>query len=81
MEAAGANSANGRWMMMATLACCVLSINDIPSPAPVNREKIRQIVQMVGSHGIAAVVKALSEDDAEIEGKAETVGLGETAGN
>ena len=62
IEAAGVASETQRWMMLATFAACVRSIDDIPCVRPTTKALIRQQVQKVGSAGMRAVVAALSTE-------------------
>lgn len=76
IEAAGdAAASNARWMSLATLACCVTWIDNLPQPFPTKKDEIRRYVGKVGSEGIAAVVKALGDDvPADVRAEEATAG-------
>ena len=60
-KAAGAGlGANAGWMGMATLACSVTAIDDVPVPAPASEAQIEVLVARLGDVGIAAVAAVLS---------------------
>jgi hypothetical protein len=58
IEAAGKAADNNRWMMLATLAACVIEVDGVPIPPPTTREKIRAQVARVRAEGIDAVAEA-----------------------
>ncbi len=68
-------SHNQYWLGMATLACSVHAIDDVPVPMPTNEPQIEALVGRLGDAGIAAVASALSAD-----ASAETTGAA-TLGN
>ena len=51
---------NHLWLGMATLACSVSAIDDIPIPSPTNEAQIEALVARLGDPGLAAVAEALS---------------------
>lgn len=50
---------NHLWLGMATLACSVSAIDDIPIPPPVSEGQIEGLVSRLGDSGITAVAQAL----------------------
>ena len=65
-KAAGAGLAgNAGWMGMATLACSVTAIDDVPVPPPVSEAQIEALVARLGDAGIAAVAASLSAASSE----------------
>ena len=59
-KAAGpALSQNPYWLGMASLACSVVAIDDVPVPAPTNEQQIEGVVSRLGDAGVSAVAKAL----------------------
>jgi hypothetical protein len=64
-KAAGPTLAqNEYWLGMASLACSVTAIDEVPVPAPVNEQQIESLVSRLGDAGISAVAKALHADPA-----------------
>ena len=63
IEAAGQLSDVARWMMIATFACTVRSIDGLPLPMPRTQNQIRGAVAKVGSQGLKAAIAALSPED------------------
>ncbi len=60
-KAAGAGLVgNAGWMGMATLACSVSAIDDVPVPAPASEAQVEALVARLGDDGIAAVAAVLS---------------------
>lgn len=60
-KAAGPTLAqNHLWLGMATLACSVSAINDVPVPPPVNEGQIESLVSRLGDAGIKAIAEALA---------------------
>ncbi len=60
-KAAGAGLVgNAGWMGMATLACSVTAIDDVPVPAPASEAQVEALVARLGDAGIAAVAGVLS---------------------
>jgi hypothetical protein len=60
-KAAGPQLAqNHLWLGMATLACSVSAIDDIPIPPPTNEPQIEALVARLGDPGLAAIAEALS---------------------
>lgn len=55
-------SHNQYWLGMATLACSVYAIDDIPIPMPTSEAQIEALVGRLGDAGIAAVAAALNSD-------------------
>ena len=53
---------NHLWLGMATLACSVTSIDDIPIPTPTTEAQIESLVSRLGDTGIAAVALALAPE-------------------
>ncbi len=53
-------AANPAWMGMAAVACSVVSIDDVPVPAPVSEPHVEALVSRLGESGIAAVAAALA---------------------
>ena len=51
---------NAGWMGMATLACSVTAIDDVPVPAPASEAQVEALVARLGDIGIAAVAAWLS---------------------
>ena len=72
IEAAGSPTPPERWMMIATFASCVRSIDGVPNPFPTKRLHIRPLVSKVGAAGLRAAVKALAPEDVP-EGAAEAI--------
>jgi hypothetical protein len=63
IEAAGPDaSGNPRWMMLATLACCINEINGVTVIFPNNRGALRKHVEKAGAEGVAAVASAFRAD-------------------
>lgn len=59
-KAAGPSlSQNHLWLGMATLACSVSAIDDIPVPAPTSETQIEALVSRLGDCGISAIADAL----------------------
>ena len=72
IEAAGGqNAENARWMMMATFAACVITIDGVPLISPRNRDDIRKHMRRVGSEGIQAVIEWLRPDAQDVEAPAD----------
>jgi len=72
IEAAGGqNSENSRWMMMATFAACVITIDGAPYIFPRTREDIRKHMRRVGSEGIQAVIEWLRPDAQDVAAPAD----------
>ena len=63
LEAAGTPTPPDRWMMIATFAACVRTIDGVPCPPITTRRMIRDQVGRVGPAGLRAAVKALSPED------------------
>lgn len=62
-KAAGSTlSHNQYWLGMATLACSVQAIDDVPVPMPTNELQIEALVGRLGDTGIAAIAAALGPD-------------------
>jgi hypothetical protein len=62
-KAAGPNlSQNHLWLGMATLACSVAAIDDIPVPSPTTEAQIESLVARLGDPGIAAIAHALAPE-------------------
>ena len=60
-KAAGPQLAsNPAWMGMAAVACSVISIDDVPIPAPASEPHVEALVARLGESGIAAVAAALA---------------------
>lgn len=60
-KAAGAGLVgNAGWMGMATLACSVTAIDDVPVPPPASEAQVEALVARLGDAGIAAVAATLS---------------------
>ena len=69
-KAAGASlSANPSWMGMATLACSVMAIDDVPVPAPASEQQVEGLVARLGDAGIAAIASGLSATSIENSAK------------
>jgi hypothetical protein len=63
-KAAGpALAQNHLWLGMATLACSVVAIDDIPVPTPANEAQIEALVAKLGDAGINAIATALAPPD------------------
>ena len=59
-KAAGPELAqNPPWLGMALLASCVVAVDDVPVPPPVNELQIEAMVSRLGDAGLAAVSDAL----------------------
>lgn len=56
---------NDRYLGMAMLAACVLSIDGVPLPFPVNEAGVETSVQRLGDSGLAAAAEALAPADEE----------------
>lgn len=56
---------NDRYLGMAMLAACVLSIDGVPLPFPVNEAGVETSVQRLGDAGLAAAAEALAPVDEE----------------
>jgi hypothetical protein len=54
---------NHLWLGMATLACSVAAIDDVPVPVPVNEAQIEALVSRLGDSGINAIAAALAPAD------------------
>lgn len=48
-------SQNHPWLGLATLAACVVAIDDVPVPLPATESQIESLVAKLGDDGIAAV--------------------------
>jgi hypothetical protein len=59
---------NEPWLAIATLACSVDSIDDVPVPTPTNEKQIEATVQMLGDQGLEAIGKLLERGDAAVVG-------------
>lgn len=57
-------SQNHLWLGMATLACSVTSIDDVPVPAPATEGQIEALVARLGDIGINAIAEALAPESA-----------------
>ena len=67
-KAAGPSlSQNPYWLGMASLACSVVAIDDVPVPVPSNEQQIEGVVARLGDAGVGAVANAL-EAAAELGG-------------
>jgi hypothetical protein len=67
-KAAGpALSQNHLWLGMATLACSVSSIDDVPIPAPTTEAQVESLVSRLGDSGIAAIASALAPESPPVE--------------
>lgn len=53
---------NQYWLGMATLACSVHAIDDVPVPMPANESQIESLVARLGDAGIAAIAAALNQE-------------------
>lgn len=74
-KAAGpALSHNQYWLGMATLACSVHAIDDVPVPMPTNEPQIEALVGRLGDAGIAAIAVALNADASSETAGAATLG-------
>jgi hypothetical protein len=63
-KAAGpALAQNHLWLGMATLACSVVAIDDVPIPPPANEMQIEALVARLGDSGINAIATALVPAD------------------
>ena len=51
---------NHPWLGMATLACSVSAIDDIPIPSPTTEAQVESLVSRLGDCGIAAIAQALA---------------------
>ena len=65
-------SQNAHWLGMASLACSVTAIDDVPLPAPGNEQQIEGLVSRLGDSGINAVAQALHRPEADPPAAAET---------
>src|SRR5258707_636276 len=54
-------SQNQPWLGMAVIACSVVSIDDVPTPTPVNESQIEGMIARLGDAGIAAVAQMLQQ--------------------
>ena len=54
-------SGNDRYVGYAMLAFCVMSIDDVPVPAPASEAQIEALVARLGDAGLAAVGEGLAE--------------------
>ncbi len=72
IEAAGVPMPPDRWVMIATFAACVRTIDGMPRPLPKNRAGIRDQVRRVGPAGLRAAIKALAPEDVP-DGAAEAI--------
>jgi len=62
-KAAGPTLAqNHLWLGMATLACSVSAINDVPVPMPTNELQVEALVSRLGDSGITAIAGALASE-------------------
>ncbi len=60
-KAAGpALAQNHLWLGMATLACSVSAIDDVPIPQPTTEGQIESLVSRLGDPGIKAIAEALT---------------------
>ncbi len=60
-KAAGPTLAhNHLWLGMATLACAVIAIDDVPVPPPANEAQIEALVARLGDPGLNAVAAVLA---------------------
>jgi hypothetical protein len=59
---------NEPWLAIASLACSVQSIDDVPVPMPTNEKQIESIVQKLGDQGLEAIGKVLEQADAALAG-------------
>lgn len=57
-------SHNQYWLGMATLACSVQAIDDVPIPMPANELQIESLVGRLGDVGITAIAIAFNQDAA-----------------
>jgi hypothetical protein len=62
LEMAGEAASNTRWMLMATIASTVRTIDGVPRPLPTNRKLLRAQMTAVGSEGLSAAISALGAD-------------------
>jgi hypothetical protein len=53
---------NQPWLGMAIMAMCVLSIDDLPIPAPQTEAQIESVFERLGDDGLAAVAGAFAAD-------------------
>ena len=67
-------SHNQYWLGMATLACSVHALDDVPIPMPSNEHQIESLVSRLGDTGIAAIAAALNPDVPAEEEKATALG-------
>jgi hypothetical protein len=54
---------NDRYLGMAMLAACVLSVDGVPLPFPGNEAGVEANVQRLGDSGLAAAARALAPED------------------
>jgi hypothetical protein len=59
---------NEPWLAIATLACSVESIDDVPVPTPSNEKQIEAVVQKLGDQGLEAIAKLLDRGDVSMTG-------------
>jgi len=68
-KAAGPELAqNEPWLAIASLACSVQSIDDVPVPMPTNEQQIEAIVQKLGDQGLEAIGRLLEQGDTGLAG-------------
>jgi hypothetical protein len=63
-KAAGPTLAHNQlWLGMATLACSVIAIDDVPVPAPAGEAQIEALVARLGNDGLDAIAEALAPSE------------------
>ena len=63
-------SLNAAYLGVATLACSVSAIDDVPVPSPTNEAQLESLVHRLGDAGLSAIANALAATttpDAELE--------------
>lgn len=58
-----AGAQNDRYLGMAMLAACVMSVEGVPLPFPGNEAGVEASVQRLGDAGLAAAAQALAPDE------------------
>ncbi len=57
---------NERYLGYAMLAMCVVSVDGVPVPQPVNETQLEALVARLGDTGLVAVGRALAPADGEV---------------
>jgi len=57
---------NQPWLGMAMMAMCILSIDDLPIPAPQTEAQIESVFERLGDDGLAAVASAFAADEENV---------------